>query len=336
MEPRRIMTLHSIYARPNQQNQPSLYNEQVVAADEVEVLSGIIEASKGNTLEEGDVVYFASTSEIPRYKFREYAKDKNMARCISVEKSTAVALGTNPISSLLTRKPETYYMVTAPTLANLINCQMSYFDGRPNVIYVSKLVATQHKQLHTLLNNYPSERYISYWGLDRQLKNFAKLWPELEQIVTMKKKVVLDDTINKTINKGIILNDEMLEQIREMFRSKDVKNHTTAMEIMANSDYEACELQLVLLLNEFQGTITSNPYFNLVNFKNFRRFFDKYPWASHYESFINHLVGDLIKKGTLPDDLREDVRKFALRRANSHKYANAPYKITEIKFNDEL
>jgi hypothetical protein len=74
-----------------------------------------------------------------------------------------------------------------------------------------------------------------------------------------------------------IIDEEVFQQLKNMFESSDNDNHVLAMEIMANSHYEKSVLYLQMLLSNYSHEISNSHTRNHVNFKSMLSYFNWLP-----------------------------------------------------------
>jgi hypothetical protein len=74
-----------------------------------------------------------------------------------------------------------------------------------------------------------------------------------------------------------IIDEEVFQQLKNMFESSDNDNHVLAMEIMANSHYEKSVLYLQMLLSNYCHQISNSHTRNHVNFKSMLSYFNWLP-----------------------------------------------------------
>ena len=126
----------------------------------------------------------------------------------------------------------------------------------------------------------------------------------------------------------------MYDELAKMFNSGDVKNVSLAMDIMANTDYEQSEFKILMLLSRFYASaIINNPSKNLVNFKNFLKYFNKY-----LSSISNPLLFCEKMLINLKEDSKdaEERRKYCIETVKEyierHMLYNTKFKIKELEF----
>jgi hypothetical protein len=74
-----------------------------------------------------------------------------------------------------------------------------------------------------------------------------------------------------------IIDEEVFQQLKNMFESSDSDNHILAMEIMANSHYEKSVLYLQMLLSNYCYQISNSHTKSHVNFKSMLSYFNWIP-----------------------------------------------------------
>ena len=100
------------------------------------------------------------------------------------------------------------------------------------------------------------------------------------------------------------IDEEVFQQLKNMFDSSDNDNHVLAMEIMANSKYEDSVLYLLMLISENAYKINNSNTRNHVNFKSMLTYFG---WQPRDVSHIN--TDDIVKLIDKKDLLTVDMIK---------------------------
>ena len=79
-------------------------------------------------------------------------------------------------------------------------------------------------------------------------------------------KVVFDSSVNEDINKGLVIDFEIFQNLYGMLRSTDIENWEVAKEIIANCEFEASKSYIIALYNMFMDLRKTSPNknYNLV------------------------------------------------------------------------
>jgi hypothetical protein len=105
-----------------------------------------------------------------------------------------------------------------------------------------------------------------------------------------------------------IIDEEVFQQLKNMFESSDSDNHILAMEIMANSHYEKSILYLQMLLSDYNYQISNSHTKNHVNFKSMLSYFNWLPRSIGSRS-AEQIVSIIDEKGLLTVDMIKRLYK---------------------------
>jgi len=124
-----------------------------------------------------------------------------------------------------------------------------------------------------------------------------------------------------------IIDEEVFQQLKNMFESSDSDNHILAMEIMANSHYEKSILYLQMLLSDYSYQISNSHTRNHVNFKSMLSYFNWVP-----RNIGNKSAEQIIKIIDEKDLLTVDMIKRLFAEYTTSIYGNINYSnIFEVK-----
>jgi len=122
---------------------------------------------------------------------------------------------------------------------------------------------------------------------------------------TVKGKTIYSETeLLNNINgdDSTTIDEEVFQQLKNMFNSSDSDNHILAMEIMANSKYEDSVLYLLMLISENAQRINNSNTRNHVNFKSMLTYFNWQPRDVNHQN-TDDIVQIIDKKGLLTVDM---------------------------------
>jgi hypothetical protein len=125
----------------------------------------------------------------------------------------------------------------------------------------------------------------------KQCEFFVSL---LKHIQTNNIEVIFDETLSGELNKGIVVDEDMMSNLLTMIDSEDTENLNMAREIMANCEYEASEPYLAYLYNTHNKL--KNTYGNN-NYKSFINRIKKYKIVSHLRDkpSVDEILSGLIQ-----------------------------------------
>ncbi len=251
-------------------------------------------SNQGQTLAVDDKVFFTPWSEVPRYKFNEYAKDKpKMARVILFNKATAVVVDPAKIvPSLQTNCWEyTYHRIPKTAFqyhANLI--QNKKYDELPEYLYIKDAHLSYVTALAPISLSGIERINVQEYGTYSDDDAIAEKIEVANAILAGGKKLLSDNIILEEINQGVTITTEIYDQMCNMLKGNDPQNIGLAMELMANADYRKSEFKLALLLNRFRNKVSAHKNAGLVNFRSLLNYFSKYSWQSGDIQFAESIV----------------------------------------------
>jgi hypothetical protein len=297
-------------------------HEAVLQSDYSSVKSTIRQL-KSNSLVDGDKVYFAKCSKVPRYKFSEYCKDKKTTKVVKPENATAVVLDFDALFNGFEGSTNTTDLLEVPKTA-----LVGYSNhGLPDIVYAYE---HQLKNFDRLIKDFSKGYYTKAKHMIMNHYRFAEAKTALQDILNIGKmaattKVLSDDTVLGEINQGIELTDDIYKQLQAMLSSSDQQNVALGMELMANSDYRKSELKIALLLNQYYDKyMIRNKNRNLVNFKSLLKYFDKYKWSADTLRFSESIIK------TTRDDMPDKEERIRLAKQNVVDHLNGMIKGTRF------
>jgi hypothetical protein len=108
-------------------------------------------------------------------------------------------------------------------------------------------------------------------------------------------KVVFDSNVNEDINKGLVIDFEIFQNLYGMLRSTDIENWEVAKEIIANCEFEASKAYIIALYNMFIDLhkTSANKNYNLVKkaiqAKKYGLYFGRNSYVP-FESLLSHFA----------------------------------------------
>ncbi len=251
-------------------------------------------STAGNTLAADDKVFFTPWSEVPRYKFNEYAREKpKMARVITYSKCTAVVIEPSRVLGTICSQgyDQKYYKVPKTILQYHTNVlQGKKYDELADVLYMRAHELATIQALvpfnHSLVQSFDAFEYYSYTDTSAVEERVEIM----NEIIRSPRKLLSDMVLLEEINQGVHITTDVYDQLCFMLKSTDVNNIGLAMELMANADYKKSEFKIALLLNRFRNKITTHKNAGLVNFRSLLNYFSKYNWQSGDVQFAASIV----------------------------------------------
>lgn len=99
---------------------------------------------------------------------------------------------------------------------------------------------------------------------------------------------------------ALTIDQKVFEQLRQMLNSTDVENHTLAMEIMANCEYQSSLLFLMMLFKEYHAAFMASGGSNHVNFKSLLSYMDLGPGSMTVT--IDSMMAIFLKREVLTEE----------------------------------
>jgi hypothetical protein len=248
---------------------------------------GIIQNAKDNKLTDNSIVYRSSLSTLPPYKLKSYITDNKLdiKTARKWEKIDTVIIDEIFINQFFEKtrwdwrlnqyvKDGMEELVVIPTEALLDNNKIKQhiaFNQRPldALDYTIESPKCTHfiireNEFQEMINTNPAFTELKMLGevirgqvLEKEhgskpltdacdfLLDFAN------NISSYKTKVVLDSSVNNEINKGLIIDSGVFQNLYNMLNSTDTSNYEMAKEIIANCEFDASKPYIVALYNIF-------------------------------------------------------------------------------------
>lgn len=320
-----------------------------VVHDEIEKLKKRVENIKeSNNLTNEETIYFTQYSNVPRYKFTEFAKNKpKLARTIKFDKSTVCVISTDNMFEHLKMTGRIYgtgeFVFIPFSLLSKANIGGSipfteHYDtmkaqqGCEPVVLMDKVEATA---LGVIAGQTPVKGSFTYNGNVESSEAWVRESTNMSVLIDSidaGHRVVFDETLLEHISsESIIVDYEVFTQLKAMLATGEKSNVSLAMDILANSDFKKSEFKIVLLLNSYAQIIQANPSYSQVNFRSLTKYFQKYNWAANSKVAFARGV---IDNTTLTDPDREEkiflVKDVMLDYING-LIGNARLEVTDIQ-----
>ena len=295
-----------------------------------------------NTVNKGDIVYASKASEIPRFKLKEFIKDKGLKKTSRYNHADVVIVNKGYMMELLKEfKFGEYTFIKGDFVeANVKNW------AKDRGKYISKIISETKdmslvamidtytaKEVHKQLAKYPDEikkyesntqqmkgTFISLYRNER-LKNLLSILYELKDVIKSGRvRIVFDEDMFVELNKeGIELDEEYLQTLRDMLFSKDTANVKLGFEMMSNLVMnQPTILSISFLLNELIHTTSFRPSYYTNSNSNLKSLFKLLRtkgiyWERDWKTFGTGLrnnfktgkEGDIVKKFLLDNINRE-------------------------------
>ena len=225
-----------------------------------------------------DKLYFAKGVNIPRVKLKNLTKDYKIKSTTNLADASAIFISENSNSKYTTTQ-WTYTVATTEfkqyfeDYVALETGDAYYNEKVENALefYTEELIGVSYNTRNFLENGNIPFRLKS--GTSYSSKRYNKIQDEYlsayNEINNSTLPVYDESELLKHLNgnEALGIDSDMYDSLCEMFNSSDTDNHTIAMEIMANSNFEDSVLYLSLLFYSYSHQMQQCRSKGHVNFK---------------------------------------------------------------------
>lgn len=291
---------------------------------------------KTNTLEATDKVYFTKSSSIPRYKLKEFLEltKIELNRTNKIDYANTYIASINAFKEFIYSTSDRYNRYYVVPADDMIPYAARGYKKQMN----EKNLTTVLVRESDVKNNAPGVNFSKYpliniipvdngWGSSK-LKNIAESFVYLAG----KKndvKIIFDETLIEICNSGVVIDEEIYENLSSMLSSKNKENVSLAMEIISNSDFVHSRIYILMLLNKY--SMEFKIVDKTTNFKSLLNYF-----SSYYE-LINKtwetFTDTMLREHCPTDEEKLIMKKYMLSRLNEHmKNYGCKLKIKDIVY----
>ena len=281
-------------------------DHETISSFELEILEGAddlneIVNAQGYVPVKGDMIYLLPGVNIPRVKLKDLALSLGIRVVRDPAKANVIFAGRNSIAKITSSRWA--YKISSTFALKRIKetCDDDYYIQNLETAIASTgetdIFGSYDDITNIIAHNTRNEYNSSYiYTIDPEYS---------EMYTTVKSKTIYSETeLLNNINgdDSTTINEEVFEQLKNMFDSSDTDNHVLAMEIMANSKYEDSILYLLMLISQNSYKINSSNTRNHVNFKSMLTYFG---WQPRDVSHVNtdNIVEMIDNKGLLTVDM---------------------------------
>lgn len=302
--------------------------------------------TESNRVDEGDSVFFHTTSTIPRYKFSNYTEGKKIKRVIRTEKATCCVINMKALKQDITSHigsrgvfydlPQDWANNITPKNANNYRFNNSLRMNSTSMICSPRTYQTieQACNIPSTSNFTKTEYYTSYSGLGKDLRNIILGLEDLNALIKDNVKFVDDNVLNRQMSEGAnIVNEDNYDEFAQMLASTDPSTVQMGLELLANSDYVNSKFYISLLLNRNRSHLDAYTKKG-VNLTNFFKYFGDIQWTNTRHMFLSSLRNSLRKSNTLDETKEKFIRSELLQYAND-TLSGTGIKTDRIYFMDE-
>ena len=279
---------------------------ETISSFELELLEGAddlntIVNAQGYVPVKGDMIYLLPGVNIPRVKLKDLALSLGIRVVRDPAKANVIFAGRNSIAKITSSRWA--YKISSTFALKRIKetCDDGFYIQNLETAIASTgetdIFGSYDDITNIIAHNTRNEYNSSYiYTIDPEYS---------EMYTTVKSKTIYSETeLLNNINgdDSTTINEEVFEQLKNMFDSSDTDNHVLAMEIMANSKYEDSILYLLMLISQNSYKINSSNTRNHVNFKSMLTYFG---WQPRDVSHVNtdNIVEMIDNKGLLTVDM---------------------------------
>ena len=298
--------------------------------------------STGYEPKEKDKLFFAKSVNIPRVKLKNLTKDYKIKATTKIEESNAVFISSNTASKYTA--VSWHYHVRTDKFKEFFEAAVDagYFDDYHSTkikdaleFYESELIAIDYNTRQILEDVHIPFRLTEGTSYSSQRLNYItdEYYDSYKDILDFTGDVYDESELLKYLNgsDAIAIEENMYESLCEMFDSSDRDNHTMAMEIMANSQFEDSVLYLSLLFNKYYNDMQNSRTKSHVNFKSLLALMDIR--SNYFHLSIDDIVLKLKKHNKLTkenvDLLLKKLGDVITERGNSNYFKVKTITMTE-------
>lgn len=281
-------------------------DHNTISSFELEILEGAddlneIVNAQGYVPVKGDMIYLLPGVNIPRVKLKDLALSLGIRVVRDPAKANVIFAGRNSVAKITSSRWA--YKVSSTFALERIKeiCDDGFYIQNLETAITSTgetdIFGSYDDITNIIAHNTRNEYNSSYiYTIDPEYS---------EMYTTVKSKTIYSETeLLNNINgdDSTVIDEEVFQQLKNMFDSSDDDNHVLAMEIMANSKYEDSILYLLMLISQNAYKINSSNTRNHVNFKSMLTYFG---WQPRDVTHINtdNIVEMIDNKGLLTVDM---------------------------------
>jgi hypothetical protein len=221
--------------------------------------------SKGYVPKQGDMIYLLPGVNIPRVKLKDLALNLGIRVVRDPEKANVIFSGKSSMGKMT--GSNWYYIADAELILNRVKemCDDGYYIEKLETAIAAsgatKICSDWSDMRNCLAKDYNHYESGYIYAVD---EDHADVYNAIQG-----KPIYNETELITNINgdDSTVIDEEVFQQLKNMFESSDNDNHVLAMEIMANSNYVESALYLLMLLEEYGHRIADCNTKNHVNFK---------------------------------------------------------------------
>ena len=288
--------------------------------------------SKGYVPKQGDMIYLLPGVNIPRVKLKDLALNLGIRVVRDPEKANIIFSGKSSMGKMT--GSNWYYIADAELILNRVKeiCKDEYYIEKLETALVAsgatKICSDWSDMRNCLASDYSHYENGYIYAIEEE---YIDIYNAIQG-----KPIYNETELITNINgdDSTIIDEEVFQQLKNMFESSDSDNHILAMEIMANSHYEKSVLYLQMLLSNYSYQISNSHTKIHVNFKSMLSYFNWAPRSIGNRS-AEQIISIIDEKGLLTVDMIKRLYKEYTHSIHGNiNYSNV-FEAKEITINQE-
>lgn len=274
-----------------------------------------------------DKIFFLNGCTIPRFKIKGYCNSNDCKVVKYIDSASVIILGKNTFNDHFIYENE--HFVNKETLIEYLSNMMIELNTIEYSTWASTFVS--------YLQSYEGEiKSSSYYRVRNELdlgSSYDNLFvtPEsYEKLLKIEESTcefILEETLLKELNGGLIMDAEIYESIKRLIESSDDSNMKLAMEMMANCDYDKSAVYLMLLLKEYGAKMYGTNNSHHINFKALLKYFNI--TGVYYNLKIDNILESLKEKKLLSNKQKDILIPLVL---ENFDHKSEHYRASDIVF----
>lgn len=287
-----------------------------VEKDQIKKYQELYESNKENKLEDNTITYLTPLSEFPPYKLKNYIEENklNIKTARKLDKINTLIINHDFITSSYLNRLIKYYIIPSEVIL-----KNSYFNKYIQDTHWSQIHERGNESItHYFISEEGYKNFISKdskfsviseypltecypvnndWGNKKAVDNIDFFLNIFDTIEKYNLQVIFDHNISNVINEGLIIDEDVFENIINMISSQDESNLDLAKEILANMEFESSKPYLIYLFNYFYK-LNKNPS-NNKNYNYLKKQIKKYTYSQltkHYPATFEEMIPKIINK----------------------------------------
>lgn len=284
----------------------------------------------------GDKLFFGKGVNIPRVKLKNLTKDYKIKATTKIEDASAIFISSNTVAKYV--ETQWMYKVTTQAFKEYITaaidhgCIEEYYANKLNdalEFYTYEFIAIDYNTRTILEHSQVPFRLTEGTSFASQKLRYIDepYITSYNEIINSTAPIYDESELLRHLNgsDALAIEENMYDSLCEMFDSSDRDNHTMAMEIMANSQFEDSILYLGLLFNNYSNRMQESRSRSHVNFKSLLALMDIK--SNYFYLNIDDITERLKKHGKLT---KENV-DIILKKLGDNIIGNGATKYFKVK-----